>query len=640
MKRIAAFLLALMLIASSVVSATAESDLVGNPATALTVVNWILTKVGTAAANKTINWGLDTIYQMTFGANQPDAGTAAQLETIINSNAAISKQVAKLSDTVVNASLLSEINGFIKWTWSDSGYNAFRALKNIDKQLEKDKAAAAAIKDPEKSKAALEEAIDTAAQSRKNELLYVIPKRQEGLKPTGYVTDFDERAITYAKYLLTEMSMANGERGTLFDMYYESVRLSGQYKWENQAYEDILSFETNALAGFVVAATVDRLSLCARIEEIEEWNKTYPKDKASSATLEVQLEELDKYIKMVSKVKVIQERTNERYYWVPGHEMIFSLAKQATIPQEKTNKGLYSIQRNKPTSNSVQGLVKLKNNQNEWVTQPNADFWRTFTHYDGKKKKNVSYAQLQTVYNDYGGKKTLYDIFFGDAAMPKISGADSSWAFVINPESKYPVTRDIKMFKADQLKAYVVTNKKASSSLDKPYGAILAYYHYKRTDMTTNKAFIAISAKDVSGRNDSVETDEDFFTTVEEEAPIIEWNGGDLTVSFGDPSQVLAYTVQLDLETVLPKNLSMTEDVEACTITIAQNALAGLPVGQHQLTATFQCADGESIQCSYDFIITSALPETGDAFPMALMACLCAASLLGLGWLWMNRRRA
>lgn len=639
MKKIVAFLLALVLLASSAVSASAEGDLLASPATAVSVVSWILNKVSTAATNKAINWGLDSIYQMTFGANQPDSGTEAQLEKIIKSSTAISKQVDKLNSTVVSASLLSEINGFIKWTWSDNGYNAFRALKRIDEQLEQDKAAAAAIKDPDEAKAALEEAIDDAAQSRKNELLYVIPKRQEGLKPTGYITDFDEQAITYAKYLLTEMGMANGKSGTLFDMYYESIRLSGQYKWENQAYNDILDFETNALAGFVVAAMVDRLSLCARIEEIEAWNKANPKNKASASSLKVQLEELDKYIKMVGEIEVIQERTNERYYWVPGHEMIFSLAKQATVPQENTSKGTFSIQRNKPNDSSVQGLVRLKNNQNEWETRPNASFWRTFTHYNGKKKQNVSYDQLKTVYNDYGGKKTLYDIFFGDAAMPKISGADSSWAFVINPDANYSLTYSVNTFKANRLQAYVVTNKKASASLDKPHLTTLAFYHYKKTDMTTDNNFIAISATDVSGR-DYLEDDEEYITTVEEEAPIIEWNGGDLTVSFGDPSQVLAYTVQLDLETVSPKNLSMTEDMEACTITIAQKVLAGFPVGEHQLLATFQCADGESIQCSYDFIITSALPETGDAFPMALMACLCAASLLGLGWLWMNRRRA
>lgn len=639
MKRIAAFLLALILMASSVVGATAESDLLGNPVAAASVVSWILSEAGKAAGRKAINWGLDSLYDITFGEDKPDADTAAQLEKLLSSNAAISNQVAKLSDTVVNASLLSEINGFIKWTWTENGYKAFRALKRIDEQLEEDKAAANAIEDTEKKKKALEDAIDDAAQSRKNELLYVIPKRQEGLKPTGYITDFDEQAITYAKYLLTEMGMANGKSGTLFDMYYESVRLSGQYKWENQAYTDILDFETNALAGFVVAATVDRLSLCARIEEIEAWNKANPKDKASAYTLKEQLDELDKYIKMVSNIKVIQERTNERYYWVSGHEMIFSLAKQATIPQENTNKGIFSIQRNQPTSDSVQGLIKVRNSQNEWVIRVNTSFWRKFTYYNGKNKQNVSYDQLKTVYNDYGGKKTLYDIFFVDAAMPTISGADSSWSFVIHPEEKYPLSYARQSFKADRLQAFVVTNKTASSSLDKPHRTTLAFYHYKKTDMTTDNNFIAISAKDVSGR-DYLEDNEDYSITEEEEAPIIEWNGGDLTVSFGDPSQVLAYTVQLDLETVSPKNLSMTEDIEACTITIAQNALAGYPVGQHQLTATFQCADGESIQCSYDFIITSALPETGDAFPMALMACLCAASLLGLGWLWLNRRRA
>lgn len=637
MKRLLALLLAIILVTTCNAAALADAQK-SDTATSLALVNWMLNKVGTAATNKAINWGLSTIYEMTFGANQPDTGTAAQLEQLMESSAAISRQIDQLDNTVVSAALLSDINEFVKWTWSDNGYKAFRALKRIDKQLEADKAAAAAIKDSAESEKALAEAIDTAAQSRKNELLYVIPKRQEGLKPTGYITEFDERAITYAKYLLTEMRMANGKWGTLFDMYYESLRLSGQYKWENQAYNEILDFETNALAGFVVAATVDRLSLCARIDEIEEWNKNHPKDKASAYSLKEQLDELDKYIKMVNEIEVIQERTNNRYYWVPGHEMIFSLPKQAAIPQENTSKGLTSIQRKAPTANSVQGLIKIKNNQNEWVTRPNASFWKTFTHYDGKKKQNVSYEQLKTVFSDYGGKKTLYDIFFVDAAMPKISGADSSWSFVINPEDKYPLTLARQNFKADRLQAYVVTNKKPGTSLDKPRAATLAFYHYTSTDMTTDNNFIALSATDVSGR-DNVEVDDEFVLTVEEEAPIIEWNGGDLTVSFGEPSHVAAYTVQLDQEAVSPQNLSMKENIEACTITVAQKSLAALPMGQHQLTATFLCAGGETIQCSCEFIITNALPETGDAFPMVAMACMCAASLLGLGWLWMNRRK-
>ena len=40
------------------------------------------------------------------------------------------------------------------------------------------------------------------------------------------------------------------------------------YKWENQAYDEWIAFQNKALGTFSIAATVERLSLLARIEKI------------------------------------------------------------------------------------------------------------------------------------------------------------------------------------------------------------------------------------------------------------------------------------------------------------------------------------------------------------------------------------
>lgn len=638
MKRAFALLLTIvLLVTGSGTAALAEGSASNSALTTAALINWILTKAAQAAGTKAINWGLDSFYAMTFGANQPDDGVASKLEALLESNEAISRHIDKLDHEVVSSSLLSEINGFVKWTWQDEGQIAFNALKDIDQELAKAKKDAEAIKDPAAKAKALADAADIAAQDRKNTLLYVIPKRQAGLKPTGSISDFDTRAITYAQYLLTRMRMANGDFGTLFDMYYESVRLSGNYKWENQAYEEILEFEANALAGFVAAATVDKLSLCARIEEIDEWNAAHPKDRASAAVLKQQLAKLDDYIKKISTIQVIQERTSDRYYWVPGHEMVFYLAKKTPVPQDNPKKGTLNFNRYEMTKEGPQGALRARGEHGSLVNRPYAPFWKPVTTYNGKNQQLITYDQLATIYNDYGGKKTLYDIFFGDAAMPKIPGADNSWSFVIRPSDAYPLYYCGRTFSADSVEAHMVRNQKTGGSLDKPHLEPLVYYHFKSSEMPKSTNYISIGIKQPTV---SDPMDETALVASTQDDDRLTWDGnGPMEVSFGDPNDVVAYTIEIDGVTVSPKSMTMEETTDACTITIARQALAGLATGQHKLTATFQCREDGSIQCSYDFIVTNAMPATGDGFPVVALAGISLACLMALLWLWNDRRR-
>lgn len=638
MKRAFALLLTIvLLVTGSCTAALAEATASNSAVATAALIQWILTKTGEAAGTKAINWGLNSFYEMTFGAASPDADVAAKLESLLESNEAISRQIDKLDQKVISSSLLKEVNEFIKWTWEDEGQIAFNALKDIDLDLEKALKVAEAMTDPVEKEKAVALAIDTASQHRKNILLYVVPKRQAGLKPTGSISAFDSRAITYAKYLVTKMRMANGNYGTLFDMYYESVRLSGNYKWENQAYEEILEFEANALAGFVAAATVGKLSLCARIEEIEEWNAAHPKDLASPAVLKQQLAQLDGYIKQISNIQVIQERTSDRYYWVPGHEMVFTLAKKTPVPQDNPKKGTLHFNRYEMTKEGPQGAWRTRGEHGSLVNKPYAPFWKPVTTYDGRNQQLISYEQLATIYNDYGGKKTLYDIFFGDAAMPKIDGANNSWSFVIRPSDTYPLYYQGRTFKADSVEAYMVRNQKTGKNLDKPHLEPLAYYHFKSSEMPKSTNYISIGVKQPTF-NDAL--DEAAFVANTEDDERLTWDGtGPMEVSFGDPNDVVTFTIEIDGATISPKSITMVETIDACTVTIDQKALAGLTTGQHKLTATFQCKEDGTIQTSYDFIVTNAMPATGDGFPAGALAGIFLACLAALCWLWNDRRR-
>ena len=604
----------------------------GDTANLLTkLFNWAATTAAKDFGNKIISYGVNTVFDMIFGSDGPEQEIIQQLDVVLKEMNHMEDQIAQLNGKVVEASLLQTINEFVRWTWDGSASMSlgYAALRAVDDDLKAGKLTK-----------------EQAEQHRKSLLLYGVTGHTEGTV-SGATCNFDDMTLKYGKFLVTNQQMITGGTGNLFTFHRESMRYA--VHWENQAYDAMEDFQLYALSGFIAAATVDRLSLLARIEQIQAWNKANPQKIISEYLLNETLKELDSYIKAMDTLKaqkVTRRADSERYYWTPGHEMLLTVAKQKIPPQERKNKGVCNIDRNTPNK-GVLGLVeKYHSNTQSWRIEPYFPFWKQFIRYDEGNMLTISYDQLNTIYRDYAGQKTLYDIFFSDkeANMPKISGANANWCFVVDADSSHPLTYGVHQFKADQVYVYGVRNKKPSAALDAAERIILCYYHSFKSDTQKGTDYISIGVKKVP-ENDAIEPENIHVDNGETEKPI-KWRkgSGDLKVPFDSVSNVKRFAAQIDGVDVPDVWLSVQDGEDGSYLIIDKAAMKLLPKGEHQLKAGFECVDGDGetvkIVCERSFTVADALPKTGDTFPLSGVLAMMGAAAIGMLWLLTSRCRS
>lgn len=587
MKKVLALVLTVALLLSVVpvgvtasseqMEATDSSDLAGSAVEIM--LSWSANMVLSTTTTKIGNYTVGTLFDMMVGKDNTNQRAIDQLDSIQNSITQLSRQNEQLQKLVEQKALWSNITSFLNW--EDDATNAFmtyyNSLRNIDAML-----AAGTI------------TAEQAAKERKEILCISLGDAQH----MGAISAFDKEVIKFADYLRDEKQYDLNASGNLFDIHQEAMRY--KYYWEHQATEEMTVFRESALTTFMTMALVDRLSLMARIEQLKEDGEAY-------RTLESRLAEVNQAILDVANLKnaTVQERpADERYYWKKGHEMLLKVAVQKTLPNENTKKGLNDVEQNNPTGSSVQGLIyswrsydagskKIKEFQ---IYKP---FWKSFTNYSNSVQ-TISYDQLKTIYDDYGGEKTLYEIFFSEdeGAMPKIEGADTSWTFLIQADNDHPMFYQCNTWKADRVYMYGMTMSKATEKFPEADKIILAYYHSGHTDMSKNKDhYISIGYVNNSNAD---EVEDEIYTAVEDNTgeDQLHWTAGDgdLDAPFGGVDSVEEFSLKIGDTSVPAESMTRMETEEGSTVTIDGAFLRQLPTGEYEIEGTFVCETEEGKQ--------------------------------------------
>lgn len=441
------------------------------------------------AAKKAVSWATKQFVSKVLHIKTADQTfnetVLSKLNDLMDGQTKLQESMDKLSEQITCEQLGKYLDDFQKLIDSGNATDIYEALLSIDKDE---------IDGTYSS--------DQAAKSRVKTLTFNLGLTKE----TMGRADIDIDNYTKQLYLALTRKMKvayqdNVKReDNIFEINYQYLKR--KYHWENQAYEEWIAFQNQALGTFSIAVTIDRYSLLARIEKINEYNKTLPKDEQIPKNLiNTRLNKLDEYVKEIKELKdywKVPERTTERYYWTPGHEMLFyKTPNTQDIPQENTDAGVG----NTNALNNAKGLYHQIHNPTVKYS-----FWKPFLRYEGGNDPLINYDQLNTIYKDYGGKKSLYEIFFSadEGHFDNTKKVDKNCTFVIDEQKSektgksYPLTFKPHFFIADQVYCYGVYNSDIKKGkLPSPGKIYLCYYHRASANPETGENCVGIGVKQV-----------------------------------------------------------------------------------------------------------------------------------------------
>lgn len=453
------------------------------------IINGVLSLIDSTVDPKTtVKWATKKFIAYAFNISQESDSEKimAKLDKLMEGQSKLQQSIDTLSKQVTCIQLNDILNNFETLASEQSPNNIYNALRNIDKKEETG-----------------EYSSEDAAAARTYALTYGLKISTESLGSASLDLDKHTDKLTHALLDTMRVTYEDGKtsKDSLFEINYQYLRR--KYNWEHQSYDEWIAFQNYALGTYTITVTIDRLSLLARIEKIKEYNATQtdPKDKIYTDLIEDKLEKLDASVAEVKKLiesKVVIRDASERYYWKPGHEILFySTPNTKGIPQENKNAG---VGNNKALSNAKglkveHGFPTVKFN-----------FWKPFIRYEGGNSLLANYDQLNMLLNDYDGKKSLYDIFFseteGNFTLP--SKVNQNCRFVIDEKKSeitgksYPLTYEPYLFKADQAYCYGIENSKIKGNqLPSPSKIHLCYYHSGHADPKSDDNCVGIGIKSV-----------------------------------------------------------------------------------------------------------------------------------------------
>lgn len=579
------------------------------------------------AAKKAVSWATKQFVSKVLHIKTADQTFN---ETVLNKLNSLMEGQTKLQESMDNLSqqiecgeLSKYLDDFQKLIDSDNATDIYNTLLSIDKD-EIDGICSSA----------------QAAASRVQTLTFDLGLTAETMSRANI--DIDNYTKQLYSALTRKMKVIYKDGVTrddnIFEINYQFLRR--KYHWENQAYKEWVAFQNQALGTFSIAVTIDRYSLLARIEKINEYNKTRPNDnKISIKSITNQLENLDKYVEEIKALKdswEVTKRENERYYWTPGHEVLFFTNPNSQgVPQENKNAGVGN-------TNAINNAKGLRHQIHHPTVKYN--FWRPFIRYEGGNSQLesplVNYDQLYTIFKDYGGKKSLYEIFFSDdeGNFNNSNKFDKNCTFVIDEQKSektgksYPLTFEPFLFKADQVYCYGVNNSKISKgNLPSPDKIHLCYYHRASADPKTGKNCVGLGVVRVGELDHTSNAQE----TVEE----VTYNNYNDTIVWSKNMESIQLTLSdniIDIISVSADDNIITEDKYSISddktqITLKKEFLLTLEEGTHTLvvesdnainrfsfTVKAEATPSEPINSTSDESTNStktddSVPQTGDS---------------------------
>lgn len=600
-------------------------------------VNGILTLIETFAKQeeilkKAVDWGAKKFMAEALNIKSDDEKLMEKIDKLMEGQDKLHNEIQSLSRQITCTQLNGIINDYNKIKDSMSPYIIFNSLREIDenKSYSSEKAQALRIDALTKELGIYDDdmgKIDSNFDKYYNSLKNILTIELEVTYEDG-VTKSDD----------------------LFEVKYQSLRR--KYHWEHQAYSEWITFQNDALLTYTITATIEKRSLQARIYNIEKWNSTHSEsEQKHSGYVSNKLKQVNEDIKKIQKLvdrKVVVRDESERYYWTPGHEiLLYTTPNTQGIPQENKNAGVGDNKYIK----RAKGIKLVKNYSDCYVPTTRFNFWKPFIRYEGGDTLLANYDQLNMILKDYGGKKSLYDIFFskdeGNFNLP--SKVNQDCRFVIDAQKSevtgksYPLTYEPYFFKADQVYCYGIENSKIQGDkLPSPSKIHLCYYHNSHADPKKDDNCVGIGVKSVGEipPNDNKSVKEETYTNCNETIvwsedmqdlhfPISENAGNVISVSAdGNVIDKDKYSVSEDkTQITLSKEFLLT--LESGTHTLAVES--GNAINSFSFTVAYKSTTSEPDNSVSDEKPSSSTdtnidaPKTGDSNSWVYMAVLTSA---------------
>lgn len=273
-------------------------------------------------------FGAKTVFEVIFPSENPDAQILSELTAMLQKQDDLRRSINSLSGVVISSEVSAQINDYLKADRAGLVATYYGALRTIDATL---------------SDGTIDK--DTAIDERQKILLTQLP----GSAPLGSICEFDE--LTYFLGMMLTMDYATSLPGksptNLFSLYKEWQKRNPSYRWEHQGYEARAAFQNCAVSQYITAASIDTLSLSARINAIQNESEKV----LLSQRLSMLAEQTKLVQDMYNSMKVTPRSESERYYQVPGHEkLLWANVPRAVIPTEDWGVGLL-------TPWNIKGLV-------------------------------------------------------------------------------------------------------------------------------------------------------------------------------------------------------------------------------------------------------------------------------------------
>ena len=537
------------------------------------------------------------VYLVEFAAEQllPDLfgefmtdDTQKKLDEILKKLDEIEGDIKLLSDKVTTVQLQTILNDLKELLGNTTPHTLFQALQNIDDDVEGKQLT------PEQAKTA-----------RLNALTEEI-----GIEnPANANADWDQYVDKLWTAMTTQYDVTiddQPQKLTLMQTYYELLRRT--YKWEHQAYEEWAAYQGKCVSLLMSALTLEEASLQARMDLLEAAGR-----ESEGYNVGSRYETVTDWIDQVVGKKVVladgahvvypglfsedtwekqywmyKERPDYRYYWVPGHEVLFfAQVNTQDVPKEPKGLGLDDPDYLKgiKVDWSIGGGVGPTNHYDVDIVY---SFWKPFLSYQGGDYSLVSADTLKTIYKDYGSDTHLYNIFI-DEKNGNFLGLDEGniehWWFPVAQDKGHKLHYDKNTFKADQLYCSVVTSPHAEVET-----AILCKYHYSSHEANNHRHYIGIGVARMGPETyrpeqfDMMGTESakaEVYTAVTYDSDSALWwpSRGDLVLGYGGDTHGDVGSVTMDGVELDPSHYTIQDG----KIVLSQAFLASLAYGEHEL---------------------------------------------------------
>lgn len=512
-----------------------------------------------AAIGAVVEWGIGEILDLVFG-KEMSSEEEEYFNRILEGIAELQSAVAELQETVDSQYLANLLNSYKELGGNKTPSLIYNALKAIDES-----------KNPEAWK----------KTQRLSILTDSLGASGAGLADITHPFDIYTQSLAEAMLTAYDVSVG-GEQQKLMLLQVQYEYLRKKYRWENQGIEEWMTFQSQALGLLIETLTIEKLSLQARLVRIADYNATLPPEKQiSDGAVRQLLGQVQKYLNSTHTIygkdntwMAKPHGEDERYYWVPGHEMLlYATVSSQDIPVESNlDVGYQSYNWEKYIKGMRLKLLRP-------YGYPVWSFWKPF--FRPNPTRLLTQNELQVIFQDYKGEKSFYDIFIGEDEgnfQGLIEGDSTAWKMVFDPASH---NLECHAHLDDVWERYYTIegwffDATKKGSMPKAKKAKIYRYWRDRNAPADDKAFIGIRVK--QGMK-SLQEDESIHLTTGTDEISCGWVGvdGDLVIDLGGENHSAVQAVEADGLALSSEYYTYSSD----QVTISKRYLETLADGAH-----------------------------------------------------------